>query len=207
MKRNFKSAEILQSVDILLSDKKYSGYDKNRIGDNYKNFKTENVKMKDDIFQKYGVETPKSDDKELDNQDHNSNDEKINDYISEKIILDAEKSLKNKKMGRQYIKPLVLKNLGEEKKSLEKTYKEVLVLKEEFVEEDDNEKNNYLYINEKLRSQNIEQDEKIKDLNILINKFNSDERFSDLNKKIKLYQQDNAALRKKIFTLSSSRIP
>jgi hypothetical protein len=202
MKRNFKSAEILQSVDILLSDKKYSGYDKNRIGDNYKNFKTENVKMKDDIFQKYGVETPKSDDKELDNQDHNSNDEKINDYISEKIILDAEKSLKNKKMGRQYIKPLVLKNLGEEKKSLEKTYKEVLVLKEEFVEEDDNEKNNYLYINEKLRSQNIEQDEKIKDLNILINKFNSDERFSDLNKKIKLYQQDNAALRKKIFTLS-----
>jgi CRISPR/Cas system-associated exonuclease Cas4 (RecB family) len=52
-----------------------------------------------------------------------------------------------------------------------------------------------------LKNSNTQQDEKIKDLNILLNKFKSQERYSDLNKVITLYQKDNAVLRKKILRL------
>ena len=64
--------------------------------------------------------------------------------------------------------------------------------------------NNYIYINENLKSKNIEQDEKIKDLNILLEKFLSKEKYVDLDKSLKLYQEDNAALRQKISHLSNN---
>jgi len=53
-----------------------------------------------------------------------------------------------------------------------------------------------------LKSENIKQQEKIKDLNILLDDFNKQKRYSDLNDKINLYQEDNTTLRKKLFKLN-----
>ena len=61
--------------------------------------------------------------------------------------------------------------------------------------------NKYAYENELLENKNIKQEEAIKDLNALLNNFKEKDMYSDLYNKIKLYQEDNAALRKKIFTL------
>ena len=61
---------------------------------------------------------------------------------------------------------------------------------------------NLVYINEKLKRENIKNEETIKDQTILIDKFLSQKRYSDIDKKIKLYQDDNSVLRKKIFQLS-----
>ena len=53
-----------------------------------------------------------------------------------------------------------------------------------------------------LESENLKQKEAIKDLNILLDSFREKKRYSELDEKIKLYQDDNALLRKKIFELS-----
>ena len=156
------------------------------------------IKKKEDTFEIDSIELVKPDKKKSDTP--------VDDSFTEKIILDAEDSLNN---------------LKDENKLSEKNHEEVLVLKDEFVVDDiiksnnSNEEtsidetndleeleNNYIYINENLKSKSIEQNEKIKDLNILVDKFLSEERYADLNKNLKLYQEDNAALRQKIFQLS-----
>ena len=229
MKRNFNNAEIIESVELLLSGNRYSKNDKKKVSANYKRFTNKSIKMKEDIFEKDSIELVKPDEKKSDtpaddsvNQkkvdkfeidsielvkpDEKKSDTAAEDLVTEKIILDAEGSLNN---------------LKDENKLSEKNHEEVLVLKDEFVvddiiksnnpneetsidEENDLEEleNNYIYINENLKSKSIEQNEKIKDLNILVDKFLSEERYADLNKNLKLYQEDNAALRQKIFQLS-----
>ena len=52
-----------------------------------------------------------------------------------------------------------------------------------------------------MKKENIKKEEKIKDQTILLEKFSSQKRYFDLDKKIKLYQDDNAVLRKKILQL------
>ena len=152
---------------------------------------------------------------------------------TEKIILEAEESLNKQKSvdNTQSNEPLILNNLENERDNnigvvnteLEKTKDSSekiidnkplilnneysLILDNEYIEEsadDISQENNFVYINEKLKYFNIAQEEKIKDLNILINKFSSQERYLDLDKKIKLYQDDNALLRKKILNLSDN---
>ena len=230
MKRSFNNTEILESVELLLSGNRYSKNDKKKVRDNYKRFTNKNIKMKEDTVKKDSVELAKPDKKKSDtpvddsvNQkkedtfeidsielvkpNEKKSDTPVDDSFTEKIILDAEDSLNN---------------LKDENKLSEKNHEEVLVLKDEFVVDDiiksnnSNEEtsidetndleeleNNYIYINEKLKSKSIEQNEKIKDLNILVDKFLSEERYADLNKNLKLYQEDNAALRQKIFQLAN----
>ena len=229
MESRFSIAEILESVDLLISDNRYSERVKSNIRSNHKRFTKKNIKMKDDPFEIDSIELVKPDEQKSDTPvDDSVNQEKedpveidsielvkpnekksdtpVDDSFTEKIILDAEDSLNN---------------LKDENKLSEKNHEEVLVLKDEFVvddiiksnnlneetsidEENDLEEleNNYIYINENLKSKSIEQNEKIKDLNILVDKFLSEERYADLNKNLKLYQDDNAALRQKIFQLS-----
>ena len=187
MNRNFKVAEILKSVDSIVSDNNYIAYDKKTIFNRYTRFTNQKINMS-------------------------------NLPETEKIIIQAEKSLKNPN------EVLVLKNEYVEKLVLKNEYVEKLVLKDELVEDhlkeenDSNEtseeisiqeennlkdlENNFVYMNEKLKSLTTKQDEKIKDLNILLDKFISQERYKDLDKKIKLYQDDNSTLRQKILSLS-----
>ena len=198
MNKNFNVAEILKSVDSIVADNNYIAYDKKQIFNRYKRFTNKKINMSD---------IPET----------------------EKIIIEAEKSLKNKKLNNLREdslknKPkdiLVLKNEYVEKLVLKDEYVEKLVLKDElienhtkdeknlseknYIEEENNLKdleNNFVYMNEKLKSLITKQDEKIKDLNILLDKFISQERYKDLDKKIKLYQDDNAALRQKVLNLS-----
>ena len=187
MNRNFKVAEILKSVDSIVSDNNYIAYDKKTIFNRYTRFTNQKINMS-------------------------------NLPETEKIIIQAEKSLKNPN------EVLVLKNEYVEKLVLKNEYVEKLVLKDALVEDhlkeenDSNEtseeisiqeennlkdlENNFVYMNEKLKSLTTKQDEKIKDLNILLDKFISQERYKDLDKKIKLYQDDNSTLRQKILSLS-----
>ncbi len=189
MNKNFKVAEILKSVDSIVSDNNYIAYDKKKIFNRYTRFTNQKINMS-------------------------------NLPETEKIIIEAEKSLKNPN------EVLVLKNEYVEKLVLKNEYVEKLVLKDEqvedhFKEENDSNKtseeisiqeennlkdleNNFVYMNEKLKSLTTKQDEKIKDLNILLDKFVSQERYKDLDKKIKLYQDDNSTLRQKILSLSDT---
>ena len=124
-------------------------------------------------------------------------------------------------------KELILKNmkLQNEKKSKNNVTRssksDILILDNEFIEDKNNEpvennleeleeennlkdlESNFIYVNEKLKSENIKLEEKIKDQTGLLDKFLSQQRYSDLDKKIRLYQEDNAILRKKIFELSN----
>ena len=197
MSRKFNVAEILESVDSIVSDNSYPTHDNKKIIDRYKKFLNNNTDM---------TKNPEN----------------------EKIISDAEKSIINKKsdaseMGFENIlvlkdelredseDVLVLKNEFIDKSitkdnSLSENYRKTLVLEDGFIDKERNDlkelESNYIHMNEKLKSLNTNQEEKIKDLNILLDKFKSKERYKDLDKKIKLYQDDNSMLRNKILQLS-----
>jgi len=122
----------------------------------------------------------------------------------EKIIIDAEKEQDDK----QFKKPLILNNPKDEEifdieENTLTTNLEPLVLLNEFKEEgaESGEENNHLHEIKNLKNSKLQLDEEIKDLNILLDKFHKQERYSDLDKTIKLYQEDNAILRKKILRL------
>ena len=116
---------------------------------------------------------------------------------TEKIILAAEKSLKDNKA----IKPdnkIILENVFKED-APSSNHEMPLILNNEYIENDSEslleEKN------EILESESLNQKETIKDLNILLDSFRGQKRYSELDEKIKLYQDDNAILRKKILHL------
>jgi hypothetical protein len=179
MNRNYNIAEILESVDVLTADNIYKVYDKNKIIYRYKKFNNKNIDMSDN---------PKT----------------------EKIIIDAEQSLKNKDMKYNTDKskqsPLILNTVASSNLDLS----EPLILEKEFIEDEKNLEdykeleNNYNNEIKLLQSENIKQQEIIKDLNILLYDFKKQKRYSDLDDKIKLYQKDNNALRKKMFDFSAT---
>ena len=118
-----------------------------------------------------------------------------NNPKTEKIISDAEKSLDLKVKEV----PLVLK-----KEFIKTKEKENNNLTENIIEVENNLeelKNNYALENQILKTKNLEYEEEIKDLNTLLDNFKEKDMYSDLYNKIKLYQVDNAILRKKIFKL------
>jgi len=177
-------AEILESIDYIVSNDEYDNYGKRKIVNS---------------------------NKELDNK---KIDMKFNSNV-EKIIIEAEKVQDDKKS----LEPLILNNTKDEatsnvdRNALPRNFEKPLILLNEFKEdnigvaegknlEDENNTHeldsNLAYEIKRLKNSNTKQDEKIKDLNILLNKFKSQERYSDLDKVIKLYQTDNAVLRKKI---------
>jgi len=193
-------AEILESVDSIVSSGENSNYGKRQIINNNKEFANKKIDMK---F----------------NRD------------AEKIIIEAEKAHDDKKIGKKPLEPLILNNTKDEvasnvdRNALSLNFEKPLILLNEFKEgnigaaerkklEDENNTeeldNNPAYEIKSLKNSNTQQDEKIKDLNILLNKFKSQERYSDLDKVITLYQKDNAVLRKKILRLedveTSSRL-
>ena len=200
MIRNFSNAEILEAVDLLICDNQYTERDKKKIRDNYKRYTNKNIKMKEDKFEIDSIELVKPDEKKSDTP--------ADDPVAEKVILDAEESLsnlkdENKLSGKDYEKVLVL----EDEHAVDDMIEENNPNEETYIEDGNNLEeleNNYIYINENLKSKNIEQDEKIKDLNILVDKFLGEERYADLTKSLKLYQEDNAALRQKISHLSNN---
>ena len=178
MRNNFNIAEILKSVDVIVSDNRYEAYDKNKIINRYKRFANKNINMSDN---------PKT----------------------EKIIIDAEESLKNKDSENNSEKiersPLILNTVTSSNLDLS----EPLILEKEFIEEERNLEDydlteSVIDENELLKSENIKQEEIIKDLNILLYNFKKQKVYSGLYNKIKLYQEDNASLRKKIFNLSEA---
>ena len=118
-----------------------------------------------------------------------------NNPKTEKIISDAEKSLDLKVKEV----PMVLKKEFIETKEIENHN-----LTENIVEVENNLeelKNNYALENQILKTKNLEHEEEIKDLSTLLDNFKEKDMYSDLYNKIKLYQEDNAILRKKIFKL------
>ena len=181
MTKNFNISEILKSVDIIVS----------------------NNKDKDKAY--------------------NKNIDMSDNPTAEKIIVAAEQSLKNedlenerdnKKQNHSNINITTTSSLN---------LLEPLLLEKEFIEEVENREdssltrniigeannlrgleNNHINEIERLKSENIKQDEKIKDLNILLQNFKKQKMYSDLDNKIKLYQEDNAILRKKIFNLTET---
>jgi hypothetical protein len=184
-------AEILESIDSIVSNGEYDNYSKRKIINKRKEFSKKKIDMK---F----------------NRD------------AEKIIIEAEKAHDDKKIGKKPLEPLILNNTKDEvasnvdRNALSLNFEKPLILLNEFKEgnigaaegkklEDENNTeeldSNPAYEIKSLKNSNTQQDEKIKDLNILLNKFKSQERYSDLDKVITLYQKDNAVLRKKILRL------
>ena len=63
MKRNFNNAEIIESVELLLSGNRYSKNDKKKVRDNYKRLTNKNIKMKEDTFEIDSIELVKPNEK------------------------------------------------------------------------------------------------------------------------------------------------
>ena len=211
MKTNFNVAEILKSVDVIVADNKYEAYNKNKIINKYKRFGNRNIDMSDnpesekiifdaeksleqkaerDLIQKENLELARK--REIRNLENNSDIIKPNP-----LVLNTTTSF-----NADLSKPLILeKEYIEVEKNLED-----YDLTENILEEDNQKEleNNYIHKNELLKSENIKQEEVIKDLNTLLYNFKKQRVYSDLYKKIKLYQEDNAILRKKIFALTKT---
>jgi len=212
MKRNFNVAEILKSVDVIVTDNKYEAYDKNKIINRYKRFANKNIDMSDNpktekiifdaetsIQQKAERDLIKEENLELARKRELRNLENNSDIIEPSPLVLNTATSSNSDLS----KPLILeKEYIEVEKNLEDND-----LTENILEEESNPKeleNNYIHENELLKSENIKQEEVIKDLNTLLYNFKKQRVYSDLYKKIKLYQEDNAILRKKIFALSKT---
>jgi len=212
MKRNFKVSEILESVDSIVSDNNYTAYDNKKIIDRYKKFLEKNIDMaKNPDNEKIIFDAEKS---LIDKKSDTITNDPINQKNENVLVLKNE--IKNERIGEENNSKniLVLKDEFidqsniKENNSLGENYKEILFLEDELIDEKENSlkklEDNYIYINKKFKYLNTKQEEKIKDLNILLEKFTSKERYINLDKKIKLYQEDNAALRNKILNLSDN---
>ena len=235
MNRNLYIAEILESVDLIISDKANAAHKKNKFINKYKKFSNKNIYMSDN------PETEKiirDAEKSVKNKKKSTEEENLIDQNTRRAInlsqeenlelarKRAERNKDNILGGESYLEEDTLEeenyssDLASEKPLILDNTLDTLVLNNEFVEEENNEssehnleeleeennlkdlESNLVYINEKLKRENIKNEETIKDQTILIDKFLSQKRYSDIDKKVKLYQDDNSVLRKKIFQLS-----
>jgi len=225
MKRNFNIAEILESVDSIIYDNKYNLYKRRKIINASKKINKKKIDMKDNSDNEKII----LDAEDSLKGDNPIEADRINKIKNKMERIEAETNLILKRQKKEESvetdnnqkikakvgnKSLVLDN----EETLTLDHEEPLILKKEYTSEklevennlqeleDINTlkelENNFVYINEKLKLENIQKEEKIKDLDILVNKFVSQERYSDLDKKIKMYQDDNALLRKKVLKLS-----
>jgi hypothetical protein len=192
-------AEILESIDSIVSNGEYDNYSKRKIINKRKEFSKKKIDMKfNRDAEKIIIEAEKAHDDKKSLEPLILNNQKKDDVFEKSLILnktrdEAESNADRNALSRNFEKPLILlnefkeDNMGvTEGKNLED---------ENNIQELDS---NLAYEIKRLKNSNTEQDEKIKDLNILLNKFKSKERYSDLDKAIKIYQTDNAVLRKKI---------
>jgi hypothetical protein len=210
--KGFNIAEILESVDSIVSNEGYNNYYKRKIIGTNKQFANKKIDMTfNRDAEKIIIDAEKvQDGKKLDRKYSEPlilNNQKKDDVFKEPLILNHSKeeetpSIKKNTLSPNFEKPLILLNEYKEKSA---EYIEENDLDE--LEDENNIKeleNNFVHGIQKLKSRNIQQDEKIKDLNILLEKFKSEKRYLDLEKVIKLYQDDNAILRKKIFRLEDT---
>jgi hypothetical protein len=149
----------------------------------------------------------------------NFNINEILESIDEIVTNNKNKKFRNKNINIAD-NPEAEKIISDAEKTLKPKLKETpLILEKEFVENEDHEnrdftkniievennlkklKNSYTYENKLLKSKNLKQEEELRDLNTLLKNFKEKDMYSDLYNKIELYQKDNAALRKKIFNL------
>ena len=186
-------AEILESVDSIVSNKKYYNYGKRKIFNKNSQFDNKAIDMKfNRDAEKIIIEAEKSQD-----------NKKINNKPAETLILN------NQKKDHAFKKPLILKHQKDEDifnlegNALSSNFDKPLILFNEIKEENNiqESESNLAYEIKRLKNKSTQQDEQVKDLNILLGKFKNKERYSDLDKVIKLYQKDNAVLRKKILRL------
>ena len=192
MKKNFNITEILTSVDVIIADNKHKPHGNNKTINKHKIFDKKNMDMSDNpITEKIITDGEKY----LKNKALKNNDDKIEQNnptlnISTSSNIDLSKRLI---LNKEYI---------EEEKNIEDHD-----LTEDDIEEGNNLKeleNNYISENNLLKSENLRQGETIKDLSILLNNFKRQKVYSYLYSKIKLYQNDNASLRKKILRASDT---
>ena len=208
MNKNFSVAEILESVDSVIYDNKYNLHGRKKFLDRSKKFNNNKVTKMIDVKKKMEAVLAEKESilKKMKLREKNLENNEDNKFS-------VSDSLQVLKLDKE-VKPLILVNELEEEERKEKHVEEKHMESEEFIIKEDNlttlEKeneienleNNFVYLIEKLKVENIKKEEKIKDQEILLDKFLSTQRYTDLDKKIKLYQDDNAALRQKILKLS-----
>tara|TARA_B110000196_G_scaffold318655_1_gene334547 strand:- start:544 stop:1773 length:1230 start_codon:yes stop_codon:yes gene_type:complete len=238
MNRNFKIKEILESVDTIVADKRYTKYNRKKIRDRYIKISNKNTNMADindtnkiifdaekSLKQKSERDIIKEENLELAKRRRLRNEQNITakenpleeNFIDEENTIEGESVIQEEAVldekNLEQEKPLLLNNEDTELLNNEDTDEIKEINDEDNIDPTNNIdaennlkelENNFVYTQEKLKFENIKKDEKIKDLNILIGKFSNNERYSDLDKKIKLYQEDNAALRLKITLFSNT---
>ena len=179
MKKNFNVAEILESVDTIITGNKYSANKKNK--SMTKNQETEKIIA--------DAENSQS------NQDFNKTLILDNEFIENNGDLNEENYLEEK------IFQLEDEVLVEDSSDMINLEEKVFPIEQEYIEE--NKKEDFIDTDGDIKKENLKQKEKIKDLNILLDSFLSQKRYIELDDKIKLYQADNATLRKKIHDFSN----
>ena len=205
MNKNFSVAEILESIDLVINDNRHNSYGVKKDLDSSKKFNHNKIIKMIDIKKKMQAVAAEKESilNKIKLNEKNLENKKNYNFSN----LDSSQTLKLNKE----IEPLILVNeLTEEKRKEEPTEDEESIIKKgdlaKLEEENDIEslENNFVYLNEKLKVENIKKEEKIKDQEILLEKFLSTQRYIDLDKKIKLFQDDNALLRQKILKLSDN---
>ena len=177
--KDFNISEILESVDFIVKAKDNKNYNNRKTIDKHKKFSNQKV------------DTP------------------LNRDV-EKIIIDAEKADDSKKIDNNFSEPLILNNLKpEETSSIERntllpnSAKPLILLNElkEVNVETKMEKNISAKQNEKIK--NLKSSKRTS-WSALLGNFQNQEKHSNLDKMLKLYQEDNVILRKKILILEDT---
>jgi len=220
MMKNFNIAEILKSVDTIVSDNKPAMYKSNKIIDRAKKLNNKTVGLDNWVTEKIIVDAEKILDAKNKKVSGIDNGEKIDIKFSKPLILENEETFETDNIKKNTSKNLLEKN---ENESLASNALEPLVLNKEYTVEKskDDIKESFLYKddalddlveenddlienNHILNSKSLKLEEEIKDLNLVVKQFSENKRYSSLDSKIKLYQADNATLRKKIFDLTKN---
>ena len=201
MNKKFNIAEILESVDSIINENKSTPNIKKTTLEKLKEFNNKKINMNDNPeTEKIINDAEKSlEDQNLSSKNQDTHETDIKRKM-EKVNIERESVLTEMKSTDE-LDTLILDNDFVEEDSNESVENNLEVLEEENNLKD--LENNLVYINKKLKKENIKKEEKIKDQTILLEKFSSQKRYFDLDKKIKLYQDDNAVLRKKILQLSN----
>jgi len=201
MNKKFNIAEILESVDSIINENKSTPHIKKTTLEKLKEFNNKKINMNDNPeTEKIINDAEKSlEDQNLSSKNQDTHETDIKRKM-EKVNIERESVLTEMKSTDE-LDTLILDNDFVEEDSNESVENNLEVLEEENNLKD--LENNLVYINKKLKKENIKKEEKIKDQTILLEKFSSQKRYFDLDKKIKLYQDDNAVLRKKILQLSN----
>ena len=198
MKKFFNVAEILESVDTIITKKDYAAKERKKIIRRYERFNKKKINM---------TENPETEKIILDAENSQSNDDFNKTLILDNEFVENNEDVNEENYLEERIFPLKEEVIDDDSADTLNLEEKVFPLEKEYLEKNnspDIEQLNLIGDSKDIKEENLKYKEEIKDLNTLLDSFLSQKRYTELDEKIKLYQADNAILRKKLYDFSNN---